>query len=82
MNWKENIKQYPKLEELWQSIPEPLNLLFTQQIDAFRNSEVETEVKKLNKSDVIKSVCEHDWKFDDRLNTRYGNKCLKCGLVA
>jgi len=37
--WKEHIKNYPKLEEYWNMIPEPGNILFSQQIDSFARSQ-------------------------------------------
>ena len=36
------------------------------------------ELLKLNKSDVISSVCEHTWKL--MRNTHYLYRCTKCGM--
>ena len=38
----------------------------------------QTELLKLNKSDVISSVCNHTWKL--MRNTHYLYRCTKCGI--
>lgn len=53
MTWTEWIKQYPKLEEYWQMIPEPANILFRQQIDNYANEVADTKVKNLSFNSVL-----------------------------
>ena len=38
----------------------------------------QSELLKLNKSDVISSVCSHTWKL--MRNTHYLYRCTKCGI--
>ena len=38
----------------------------------------QAEINKLNKSDVISSVCNHTWKL--MRNTHYLYRCTKCGM--
>jgi len=38
----------------------------------------QSELLKLNKSDVISSVCNHTWKL--MRNTHYLYRCTKCGM--
>ena len=38
----------------------------------------QAEINKLNKSDVISSVCNHTWKL--MRNTHYLYRCTKCGI--
>lgn len=53
MTWTEWIKQYPKLEEYWQMIPEPANILFRQQIDNYANEVAESKVKKISSNSML-----------------------------
>lgn len=53
MTWTEWIKQYPKLEEYWQMIPEPANILFRQQIDNYANEVAESKVKKFSSNSML-----------------------------
>ena len=73
MTWIEHIKEYSKLEEVWNTLPDIAKIWFGGQIDAF----VEMQVKKR----IIASVsvsCEHTY---EHYENEHGEKvavCSKC----
>jgi hypothetical protein len=65
--WKEYIKQYPKLDEFWKSIPEATNTWLSQQIDIFAGKypvKEKEDVEKLAEDskmlDWIQSIMTND----------------------
>ena len=49
-----------------------------QRVDGKFEEYHQSELLKLNKSDVISSVCNHTWKL--MRNTHYLYRCTKCGI--
>ena len=47
-------------------------------MDKYAKEYHQSELLKLNKSDVISSVCNHTWKL--MRNTHYLYRCTKCGI--
>jgi hypothetical protein len=50
--WKEYMKQFPKLEEFWQTIPEATNTWLSQQIDIFAGKYPASQFKESQPTEV------------------------------
>lgn len=71
--WLEYIKQFPKLEELFNSIPEPLNCLLRQQIDIFAGKYpvgkiLDSEASGNDAVDVLKEIMASYDRYHHLLN--------------
>ena len=52
--------------------------ILCEKADEYAEEYHQSELLKLNKSDVISSVCNHTWKL--MRNTHYLYRCTKCGI--